>query len=230
MQYLSRLRLSTKSSIQAVADLLLPSGPNTNAGLAKHKLLWSAFSDDADRRRDFLWREGENGEFFTLSARPPEDTDIFEKVVREFKPTFSVGDRLNFQLRVNATRAKIRSDAEMKGKRNREYRVDVVMDALRQVPQNERAARRMEIADQEGRSWMMRQGETNGFRLRQYVLDGYRTEQIGTPGSWKNPQFGVLDLTGMIEVTDPVAFSKRILLGFGREKSYGCGLMMLRRA
>jgi len=41
--YLSRLTLSRAPSAAALD--------------AHHRLLWSLFSDDPDRRRDFLWRE-----------------------------------------------------------------------------------------------------------------------------------------------------------------------------
>jgi CRISPR system Cascade subunit CasE len=46
----------------------------------------------------------------------------------------------------------------------------------------------------------------------------------------RQPQFGVLDLAGTIEVTDSDAFLAALAQGFGRAKAFGCGLMLIRRA
>ncbi|WP_243641924.1 type I-E CRISPR-associated protein Cas6/Cse3/CasE [Rhodovulum steppense] len=46
----------------------------------------------------------------------------------------------------------------------------------------------------------------------------------------RQPQFGILDLEGRIEVTDPEALLARLARGFGRAKAFGCGLMLIRRA
>lgn len=232
--YLSKLRLSGKSAIQSVADLLLPETPYTNRRLAQHKLLWAAFSDCPERTRDFLWREESKGVFYTLSARPPEKIDIFEQDVREFSPVLSAGDRLRFKMRVNATRTKMGSEdkkiASAKRKKSSQFRVDVVMDALQAVSLEDRAAKRLEVAHVAGRDWMDRQGVHSGFKLDEYVCDGYQTEIIDYRKRGKKPQFGILDLSGVIEVTDPVAFVGRLASGFGRAKAYGCGMMLIQRA
>ena len=44
------------------------------------------------------------------------------------------------------------------------------------------------------------------------------------------PQFGILDLTGRIEIADPAVFLALLARGFGRAKAFGCGLMLIRRA
>ena len=43
-------------------------------------------------------------------------------------------------------------------------------------------------------------------------------------------QFGILDLTGLLEVTDPPLFLSHLAAGFGRAMAFGCGLMLIRRA
>lgn len=219
--YLSQIRLSRAPSAQALAPLLLPS----EAGLrrsASHNLLWSIFSDGAERRRDFLWREEGEGQFLTLSARPPVQTDLFEPHrVKEFAPALAAGDRLEFSLRANATRLK----------RGQE-RVDVVMDALRSIPKEARAEERMRLAQTEGAAWLARQGEKAGFRLVAAQTEDYSVEVLeGHRGQRKGqPQFGILDMTGRIEVTEPAAFLAQLAQGFGRAKAFGCGLMLIRRA
>jgi len=219
--YLSQIRLSRAPSAQALAPLLTPCGGGKRRSAA-HNLLWSIFSDGAERRRDFLWREEGAGQFLTLSARPPQQTDLFEThQVKAFSPQISAGDRLAFSLRANATRFK-RGGA----------RVDVVMDALHSIPKETRAEARMQIAQTEGEAWFARQGPKAGFRLLAAQVENYSAEVLeGHRGPRKGqPQFGILDMAGQIEVTEPAAFLAQLAQGFGRAKAFGCGLMLIRRA
>ncbi len=219
--YLSRLRLSRKPSARALDAILNPAESDLRLD-AHHRLLWAAFSDGPDRRRDFLWREERAGEFLTLSARPPAPHDLFEAPeVKDFAPRLGPGDPLAFTLRANATR-----DRKGVG------RVDVVMDALHALPKGSRAPERMALARREGAAWLARQGEIAGFRLIGAEVGDYSVAALpGHRGRRENqPQFGVLDMTGLIEVTDPAAFLVRFAQGFGRAKAFGCGLMLIRRA
>ncbi|ARC88514.1 type I-E CRISPR-associated protein Cas6/Cse3/CasE [Rhodovulum sp. MB263] len=219
--YLSRIRLSRSPSAQALSGLLSPpvSGPRRSA---HHKLLWAAFADGPDRRRDFLWREDHDGGFLTLSERPPQPMDLFEPhQVKDFAPALAAGALLDFTLRANATRMK------RGGKR-----VDVVMDALYGLPKGTRASERMVVAGREGKAWLERQGETAGFRVVRAEADDYAAEVLpGYRGPRKGqPQFGIVDLSGRIEIGDPAAFLGQLARGFGRAKAFGCGLMLIRRA
>ena len=219
--FLSRIRLSRSPSAQALSGLLRPPGAGERRS-AQHQLLWSVFADVPDRRRDFLWREERNGEFLTLSARPPQSMDLFvPHDVKEFAPVLYPGQPLDFMLHANATRMK--RDGQ---------RVDVVMDALRDLPRETRASERMAVAGREGFAWLARQGETAGFRVLRAEACDYVTEALqGYRGPRKGqPQFGIIDLAGRIEVTDPATFLAQLARGFGRAKAFGCGLMLIRRA
>ena len=218
--YLSRLRLSRAPSAQALNDILNPREPALRLD-AHHRLLWAAFADSSDRKRDFLWREEKAGEFLTLSARPPARSELFEEPdVKEFAPQLAVGERLAFALRANATREK-----------KEVGRVDVVMDVLHAVPKGSRASERMAFAQREGSAWLTRQGVAAGFRLVGVEVGDYSVMALpGHRGRRKGqPQFGILDMTGILEVTDPTAFLARLAQGFGRAKAFGCGLMLIRR-
>jgi len=218
--YLSRLRLSQSPSVQALDKLLNPEGQGARLD-AHHRLIWAAFAESADQTRDFLWREDGKGNFFALSARPPIASDLFAVDVKPFAPVLQAGDRLEFTLRANATR-----DRKGKG------RVDVVMDALHAVAKAERAAQRMDIAQQEGAAWLARQGEAGGFRVIKADVSDYSVAALPDyRGKRKGqPQFGILDLTGVIEVIDPAAFLRKLASGFGRARAFGCGLMLVRRS
>ena len=216
--YLSRLRLDRGAGNAALQGLLDPADAG-HAMDAHHRLLWTLFADGADRRRDFLWRSEGQGRFLVLSKRPPTPHPLFEPPeVKDFAPALSAGDRLTFVLRANATRQKRGGG-----------RVDVVMDALHELPKGTRAVERMEAAGREGRAWLERQGDRAGFRVLSAMAEDYSTEGPTGPRQ-DQPRFGILDLGGQIEVTEPDAFIARLGDGFGRAKAFGCGLMLVRRA
>jgi len=238
--YLSQIRLARSPAAQALAPLLAPSDPAARRS-AQHNLLWSVFADGPDRRRDFLWREERDGSFLTLSARPPVQSDLFQPHrVRDFAPVLTPGDRLDFQLRCNATRTEKAGGLSAEGKEKKRH-VDFVMDALHAIPGRKdlpegtdslRAPERMKLAHEVGRAWLARQGERAGFRVLHAEAADYGTAVLpGHRGPRKGqPQFGILDLTGRIEITDPAAFLVQLPIGFGRAKAFGCGLMLIRRA
>ena len=227
--WLTRARLREAPSVAALARLLVPEGANAQVAAA-HRLVWALFSDGAERRRDFLWRQDKPGEFMALSARPPNaQGDIFSVESKPFEPELAVGDRLQFRLHANPVISQVQGGGPS-GKRPRGKRQDVVMHALFSVPRAERADVRFGIAQQAGREWLNRQGVAHGFSLSEEIsVDGYETVRIPRVGG-KPAQFSVLDFEGVLEVTDPVRFLAVVANGFGRARAFGCGLMLIRRA
>ncbi len=221
--YLTRLTLDGAASAKALMPLLNPEDPAMAAD-AHHRLIWSVFSDSHARKRDFLWRHDGRGRFMTLSARPPEGSGLFlPPEVKAFEPKLRTGDRLHYVLRVNATRAR-RVD------QGRSRRVDVVMDLLSEVPAgNGRAEARPRLAAEAAAAWMKGQGRRMGYLPLSTVTEGYSTLELGRRRR-DGATFGILDLRGEIEITDPDAFLPALAQGFGRAKAWGCGLMLIRRA
>ncbi|MDN2565197.1 type I-E CRISPR-associated protein Cas6/Cse3/CasE [Aquibium sp. A9E412] len=176
--YFSRLTLKRDPSTEALRQLIDPS-QRARATDAHHRLLWSVFSDAADRTRDFLWRSEPRGRFYVLSERPPEPHGLFEPPeVKTFAPALSAGDRLAFLLRANAVTQKPKdpNDRTPNGEPRRR-KVDVAMHALRHLPGREasqrsgsahevspRQAARFAIARAEAHKWLDAQGVANGFR------------------------------------------------------------------
>lgn len=248
--YLSRLRLRRDPAVEALSALLTPRD-EAWAMDANHRLVWSAFADDPDRRRDFLWRAEGRGAFLVLSARPPAASPFFEPAeVKPFAPDLRPRDRLSFALRANATRTVRTGDLTAAGKERRAH-IDLVMDRLRPIPgqtglptgaTSERPACRMALAREAALAWMTAQGERHGFVLAERPCrDGSEHDLtvsdysvVALPGHVGKragqPQFGVLDLVGTLDITDPAAFVIRLGQGFGRAKAFGCGLMLIRRA
>lgn len=233
--YLSRARVRRNVPAAALRELLLPSDYGRRAG-AGHRLVWTLFADAPDRERDFLWREADAGTFYLLSQRPPEDRhrlfDLDEP--KPFAPALTVGDRVAFALRANATVAK-KTAAGGRGKP-----CDIVMAAIRDLPRGERAGPRTEAIEREGHKWLVAQGSRSGFSLadrdpsdgadpsRVLRVIGYRTLRVDHAGP--TARLGILDFEGELEIRDPVLFTEALAHGFGRAKAFGCGLMLIRRA
>jgi CRISPR system Cascade subunit CasE len=219
--YLSRLSLRRDASIAALAPLLLPAETGAQTGVT-HRLIWTAFADTPDRKRDFLWRQDEKRRWLVLSARPPEDPHrLFDIETKRFEPFLESGHRLSFALRANAV-------VTRKGADGRQKRYDVVMDRLRVIPKTERALARSRLAEEAGRDWLAQQGKRYGFRLERAEVAAYHTEKI--PRSGKEPiELGLLDLAGDIIIETPELFLSALASGFGKAKGFGCGLMLIRR-
>ncbi len=215
--YLSKLRKARNPSIKAVAQLLEPEEMAQRLD-ANHRLLWSLFSDDPKAKRDFLWRvEGQN--FLVLSKRPPMKSPFFEQPqVKSFAPDLRSGDRLCFRLRVNATRM-----------RKGVGRVDIVMDALHGVAPEHRSEQRMNLAQEVATVWMTGQGARTGFSCRDLLVEDYSVVKLPRTSRAGQPRFGILEITGALEVNEPQVFISGIGNGFGRAKAFGCGLMLIRR-
>lgn len=223
--FLSRVRLRRDAPIAALARVLVPSAEEQRVGVS-HRLLWTLFGDKPERTRDFLWREAEPGLFYVLSGRAPFDQHgLFDiDPPKPFQPALRVGDRLRFALRANATVAR------SPGRGQRGKPCDVVMDALYRSSKEARAEQRSIQVNQAGKKWLARQGSVHGFGFQdtEVTVGAYQVMRIEHRGS--PVRAGVLDFEGVLEVVEPGAFVTAVLQGFGRSKSFGCGLMLLQRA
>ena len=221
--YLSRVRLRSDAPIAALASVLVPDDEGQRLGTV-HQLLWTLFADHPDRQRDFLWREEKNRRFMLLSQRPPDDRhNLFEIEVKTFQPDLRAGDRLAFALRANPVVS--RSNEQGKSQRH-----DVVMDRLHKVPAGQRAAVRDRIAQEAANDWIRNRAPRCGFELDgPIVVDGYTQVRIPRKKA-RDATFSVMDFTGHLVVTDADQFISTLASGLGKAKSFGCGLMLIRRA
>lgn len=224
--WLSQASLRRDSrAVAALARLLVPEGEAARTA-ASHHLVWSLFGDTAERARDFLWRQEKPGHFLILSARRPDETSgLFAVQSKEFAPALTAGDRLAFSLRANPVVSR-GAPGSGRGKRH-----DVVMDALRHLPQGERASQRLRVVAEAGQAWLMAQAAKHGFALEGgAACDGYETIRLQRSGGDKPLRFSQIDCSGLLRVTEPEHFLASLRDGFGKARAFGCGLMLIRRA
>ena len=256
--HISRARLRTKrgEALASIAPILLPADGSSRVGHA-HRLVWILFQDIPDAARDFLWRDEGDGAFMLLSQRPPTDPHgLFDLDTKPFQPHLVAGNRLRFALRANPTMTTKRAGVSARDPR-RGKRVDVVMNALKPVPETDwegrtgRAFERDRLVLEAVADWMMRQGERAGFDVvtgadedlfgvddeptaaRPFIrATNYTQVQVERNGAKGRRPAGIsiVDITGEIVVTDPTRFVEKLAQGFGSAKAFGCGLMLIRRA
>ena len=233
MTYLTRARLNRRASSGALAALLCPRDADMALDV-HHRLIWSLFPAGGGRR-DFLWRAAQRTEFLVLSQRRPCHNELFEPLeVKTFAPDLEVGERLRFTLRVNATKQRLARRPGRIGPAS--YRTDIVTDALLTsreqgrhergyVPDTERHAMEKAVATQ----WLARQGERSGFAVESIHVESCLRRRLRRPGG-RDATIGILNLTGIVRLTDAEEFTTRLRHGFGRARAFGCGLMLIRPA
>ncbi len=227
--YLTRASRSLGVSARALIQLIAPN-TNDERTCVSHKLMWTLFGDHEARTRDFLWREDADGTFYILSAREPVDAhNLFDvDAPKPFAPSLKRGDNLHFSLRANPTVTRAIKDPKRPDQVIKKHH-DVIMEALHVIPKgDDRAKARRDIEQHASRHWLDKQGQRTGFFVQSMDCLGYETVKL--PHRGKPIELGVVDLSGVIEVTDPALFLPALRQGFGRAKAYGFGLMLIRRA
>lgn len=213
--HLTKAELSKDASVRALLPVLMP---EKGERAVSHHLVWSLMSDGPDRTRDYLFREGDNGDLYVLSEREPAANPLWEHQTRKL-PEFSVGDSLRFTLRANPV---VRRDRDGKTVKS-----DIIMHALHGLSREERRERRQAVALEVSREWLSTIGKHSGYELRALGLDCY--QQVRVPRRSAAPvRFSTIDVSGVLTVTDVAAFKSRLQQGFGASRAWGCGLMLVR--
>ena len=225
--FFSRARLSDETTVKALLPLL-------KSDSSSHSLIWSLFAGHENQGRDFLYREADDGWFYILSSRKPENAhNLFHlDEPKAFAPLLQRGDRLRFSLRANPViRRRIAGTRKSR-------KVDIVMDALHQLTdKHQRADKRHDFIWEVGKTWLASQGEKHGFALepvdkeeqKNPKITGYHQNRIYKKNAKEPLSYSSLDFDGVLSVTDPSRFHTVLHNGLGSAKGYGCGLMMIRR-
>ncbi|ECG8590994.1 type I-E CRISPR-associated protein Cas6/Cse3/CasE [Salmonella enterica subsp. salamae] len=210
--YLSRITLHTAQLAPSQMLHLVERGE-----YVMHQWLWELFP--GGKERQFLYRREElQGafRFFVLSQEPPAESAILDVQCRPFAPALSVGQMLRFTLRANPTICKA-------GKRH-----DLLMEAKRRVKTQLDSQDIWSYQQHAALEWLSRQGEQNGFSLREASVDAYRQQQIRREKSRQIIQFSSVDYAGVLVVNNPALFLQRLAQGYGKSRAFGCGMMMIK--
>lgn len=214
MLHLTRARLSSDARVGALLPLLRPRGDAARA----HALVWSLMSDGSERRRDFLFRHGDDGALYVLSERAPEISPLWDAETIE-APRFEAGDVVLFTLRCSPVVRRKRPDG-------RTVKRDPVLESLSKLPERERRSRRIETTTAVVRDWLSGLGASGGYRLEYVAVEGYRQQRVRRPEG--TAMISIADVSGVLTVTDAAAFASRVRDGFGTARAWGCGLMLTR--
>ena len=195
-----------------------------------HQALWDVFSDGPDRRRDFLFREMDQGAFLAVSGRRPEPgPELATLQTKEYAPRLRAGERVLFSLRVNPVRKTRDHDG-------RQVRHDIVQD-LRTRLMNEgtpkfRLPSRLELAQRAAMGWLEARGETLGLAPDEasLMVEAYENQRFRKARGGPQVVVSTLDMRGFATVADPGALEAALFAGVGPAKAFGCGLLLVRRA
>jgi CRISPR system Cascade subunit CasE len=246
-------RATLKRDAPCVAPLintLLPPDDGGKLANATHRLLWTLMDAAMQKagkpnrydpsqidKSAFLWRqaEGENC-WYVLGPEPRRENELLNVETKPYALNLVAGDRLSFDLTVNATVNRMIDAA--KGRDGRK-RCDLVLDAMKAEEaangSKNRPLRRGDIAQSSLIQWLEAQGAKNGFTLEPDTVNlaSYQTltlDRKARSGNRGQVQIGVSSITGLLEITDPALFAAKVENGFGRAKAFGLGLMLLRRS
>lgn len=198
-----------------------------------HQVLWRAFSDHAERKRDYIyrldWQQG-SPVIYTVSERMPRNDSIWDVKTKDYSPQLKKGDKLFFNLRINPIRK--RKNPKEPGKSSK---IDEIMH-YRFLQDKKETESRTEIAERVCSDWLKDRFKNRTTDKNYAMLDSnirvisYQVRKFWKRGKEKPVTLGVCDLEGIIQVTEPELFVQEALFkGVGPAKAFGCGLMLIRR-
>jgi CRISPR system Cascade subunit CasE len=106
-------------------------------------------------------------------------------------------------------------------------RHDVLMDARKRSSDPVERKDRMYAA---ALAWLMKRAPHWGLQVRKetVLMDGYRQHSLLPKG--ERASISTLDYRGLASVTDPELLLCALTEGVGHARSYGCGLLLVKRA
>lgn len=233
--YYSRVRIDA-SSIGNIHILKMLQGD----AYAMHQLIWKLFPDEPEKKRDFLFRQEFEKEqitysetrramplFYVVSSKKPVAVENLLSVeVKEYAPKLVNGIRLAFEVRVNPVVAR-----KVEGKKN-SSKHDVLMDAKKhaQAQGITDSSALQTIMENTVIQWIELKGTNCGFEIEKQSLEitSKRQHHLKRKGSSKIT-FNSIDISGVLGVTDVDLFKETLFKGIGHAKSFGCGLLMVRK-
>jgi CRISPR system Cascade subunit CasE len=224
--FFSRVRLRRRFEMSAEDRNWLREHSHREEVLLDHALIWRLFPGDG-LARDFVFRRESRDagattaalSYLIVSERMPEESSIFTVNSKPYAPRIAAGECLRFDLRANPV---ISRKVGEKAKRH-----DVLMDAKKHCTDPTERKERMYAA---ALDWLTKHAPRWGLQVMQetVLMDGYKQHALLRKG--ERAGFSALDYRGLATVSDPELLLHALRNGVGHARSYGCGLLLVRRA
>lgn len=227
--YFSRIRLNRERASAAELTKMM-----SQDGYGDHQIIWRLFQASEKSSRDFLFRRESQRSlpvFFAVSqTSPTRDPGLWHLDTKPYEPKVRPGDRFAFSLRANPVVTRW-----VGNEKKRHARHDVVMDAKRElkarhVPETQWPTT-PELAQSAGFRWLAAKAERAGFAVGEGLVrvEGYRQHQFRKGQNKSMIRLSTVDFMGILTVGDPDLFVSALFEGIGPAKSFGCGLLLVRR-
>ena len=170
-----------------------------------HKLIWTCFPDRPDEKRSFLFRTEELSsgiQILLLSREQPVPIPFAAwDGTKSFSASFAAGSLFMFRLKANPVQ---RGSADRK------------LHAIT----NEAA-----LSD-----WLHRKADRHGFSLKSVPeFSACHLAAFSKKQNQAQIALNIVDISGVLSVTDADAFAAAVRNGIGRGRAFGCGMLLLRR-
>jgi CRISPR system Cascade subunit CasE len=199
---------------------------------ALHQTVWGFLSKDG-ARRDFVFRTDRingNPVIYIVSPTQPfvPQNSPWHADVKPYDPAIKVGEYLHFSVRVSACKKRYEESGKLK-------KTDIVIAkkrALRTECSPDKMPSNQQIAHMAAAEWLERQGRLYGFEVGNFQVTRHDWHKFTKRTNKEAYQisFPSLDLGGALKVLSPELFTENVLFkGMGSARSFGCGLMLVRR-
>jgi len=81
------------------------------------------------------------------------------------------------------------------------------------------------VSEAHKKQWLVQKSEKHGFALNDFAITEMGQQRFYRNGKQKPVELSHATFEGTLTVTDAELFKSALVLGIGRAKSYGCGLM-----
>jgi CRISPR system Cascade subunit CasE len=201
-----------------------------------HQAIADLFGDRADR--GYVWREfpgtASCADVLILSSGAPDESagarmPVHRRIAsirsKPFRPELAQGQRLDFEIRVNATRVvttSVEEDIMSVGDGTRKARQDI-WDAVFAAG----ASPETSMADVYA-EWLRRKID-RGATVEEVAVTERRMVRVRRAAGAAPVPIVVTNLTGTLVVEEPDTLIVRMAVGIGRARAFGCGLLCLAR-
>lgn len=197
-----------------------------------HQKIWALASQDKKQKRNFLYRveydsyQNVKDIYLLAPYQITSQNGVKVAISPRYQPKIEKNERLSFKLTANPI---IKRKENGKAK---EY--SLIMDAKQRFKINKQDYLDQYSLDEliydVGIKWLNRKGEQHGFLVKRFevIINNEREYNIRPIGR-QEYTLRTLDFSGILTVTDPSLFLKTLYKGVGSAKSFGCGLMMVKR-